>query len=226
MRELLTSTMQDFSSLEIGVIILNNLVSIVFAVFLMFNYKITYSGTAYSRKFNITLGMLTIITTLIMSVISGNVALSLGMVGALSIIRFRTAVKDVRDAGYIFWCIAIGICCGVSQYILAAVSSVFIFFFMLALKQVVPDKKQLLIVRCAYDYQNRIEACILQHFGSAARRRMKNATTEDCEMIYELNESVLKRADMAARVDIVQRLIKMEGTINVNLVDQTDDISR
>ena len=58
---------------------------------MMFTYRITYSGTAYSRKFNISLGMMTIVTTLIMSVISSNIALSLGMVGALSIIRFRTA---------------------------------------------------------------------------------------------------------------------------------------
>lgn len=80
----------------------------------MFIYKISYVGTAYSRKFNISIGTITIITAMIMSIISNNIALSLGMVGALSIIRFRTAVKDVRDATYIFWAITqIGIGCGV-----------------------------------------------------------------------------------------------------------------
>ena len=67
---------------------------------------------------------------MIMSIISNNIALSLGMVGALSIIRFRTAVKDVRDATYIFWAIAAGIGCGVSQYALIVIGSAFLLLFL------------------------------------------------------------------------------------------------
>lgn len=116
MREFIVENLTSTETISLAVIVLNNVIAIVVAFFLMFTYKITYSGTAYSRKFNVSLGAITIITTMIMSVISNNIALSLGMVGALSIIRFRTAVKDVRDAAYIFWAIAVGIGCGVSQY--------------------------------------------------------------------------------------------------------------
>ena len=80
------------------------------AIFL--SYWITHSGTIYSRKFNITLLTLTILTATVMTVIGNNIALSLGMVGALSIIRFRTSIKDSRDTIYIFWTIIVGICCG------------------------------------------------------------------------------------------------------------------
>ena len=95
--------LMNTEGLNLQYILLNNAVALAAAFFLMFVYWITYSGAAYSRKFNVSLGGIVIVTTTIMCVISNNVALSLGMVGALSIIRFRTAVKDVRDALFIFW---------------------------------------------------------------------------------------------------------------------------
>ena len=84
-------------------------------------YRFSHSGAVYSARFNVSLLMMTLITTMIMNVIGNNISLSLGMVGALSIVRFRTAIKDTRDTAYIFWCIAVGICCGVSYYALAAI---------------------------------------------------------------------------------------------------------
>ena len=122
MRAYILENLTNTESLDLAVILLNNTVSLVMAFFIMFTYKISYTGSAYSRRFNVAIGSITLITTMIMSVISNNVALSLGMVGALSIIRFRTAVKDVRDATYIFWAIAVGIGCGVSQYALIAIA--------------------------------------------------------------------------------------------------------
>ena len=74
---------------------------------------ISHRGTIYSKKFNVSLVVLTVLTSMVMTVIGNNVALSLGMVGALSIVRFRTAIKDSRDTVYIFWTIIVGICCGV-----------------------------------------------------------------------------------------------------------------
>lgn len=226
MKDLILESLSNTGALDLSTILLNNGVTIIIALFIMFTYRITYTGVAYSRKYNITLGMISIITTLIMSVISNNVALSLGMVGALSIIRFRTAVKDVRDAAYIFWSIAVGICCGVSQYILAAASSVVILLFLIVFRQIGPDGKMLLIVRCDMAAQNRAEAMVLQHFGKAVRRRMKNASQEHCELIYEVGTNAIKKADERAQIDIVQRMMKIEGVQNVNLVEQADDISR
>ena len=226
MKDLLLESFTGLGALELGTIILNNCVTVIIALFIMFTYRITYSGVAYSRKYNISLGMITIITTLIMSVISNNVALSLGMVGALSIIRFRTAVKDVRDAAYIFWSIAVGICCGVSQYILAAISSVIILLFLVLFRQIGPDNRMLLIVRGELSVQNKAEAAVMQHFGKAVRRRMKNATPDHCELVYEVGQNAIKKSDERAKIDIVQKLMKIEGIQNVNLVEQADDISR
>ena len=130
MREFIVENLTNTEALSVTVILMNNVIALIVAFFIMFTYKISYAGPAYSRKFNISIGSITIITAMIMSIISNNIALSLGMVGALSIIRFRTAVKDVRDATYIFWAIAAGIGCGVSQYALIVIGSAFLLLSM------------------------------------------------------------------------------------------------
>ena len=97
MREFIVENLTNTEALSVTVILMNNIIALIVSFFIMFTYKISYVGSAYSRKFNISIGTITMITAMIMSIISNNIALSLGMVGALSIIRFRTAVKDVRD---------------------------------------------------------------------------------------------------------------------------------
>ena len=80
-------------------------------------YWLSHTGTIYSKKFNVSLVTLTILTATVMAIIGNNIALSLGMVGALSIVRFRTAIKDSRDTVYIFWTIVAGLGCGVGDYV-------------------------------------------------------------------------------------------------------------
>ena len=77
-------------------------IALLLSMVIFWTYKSTFSGVMYNRKFNVSLIMLTLVTTMVMMVIGSDIALSLGMVGALSIVRFRTAIKDPRDTGYIF----------------------------------------------------------------------------------------------------------------------------
>ena len=107
-------------------------VSVVIGLAIFVSYWISHAGTIYSQKFNINLITLTILTATVMTVIGNNIALSLGMVGALSIVRFRTAIKDPRDTTYIFWAIICGICCGVGMFMAAAIGSVAVFVVMLS----------------------------------------------------------------------------------------------
>ena len=124
------------------------------AIFL--SYWITHSGSIYSRKFNITLLTLTILTATVMTVIGNNIALSLGMVGALSIIRFRTSIKDSRDTVYIFWTIIVGICCGVGDYVVAGVGSSVVFLVLLLFGRVRSENRMLLIIRAQRDREEEI----------------------------------------------------------------------
>ena len=226
MRDFIVENLTSAETISFAVIVLNNLVAMAAAFFVMLAYKVTYSGTAYSRKFNISLGAITIITTMIMSVISNNIALSLGMVGALSIIRFRTAVKDVRDAAFIFWAIAAGIGCGVSQYLLIGVGSVFLLLFLLLTKNVVSSGKQLMVVQGRPEAQNQIEAVVSGHFDGKAHLNVKNLSAASCELVYSIREGDLAKANEKNMIDIAQRLMKLEGVERVNLVEQQDDISR
>lgn len=226
MREFIVENLTSAETLGFAVIVLNNIVAMAAAFFIMFTYKITYSGTAYSRKFNVSIGAITIITTTIMSVISNNIALSLGMVGALSIIRFRTAVKDVRDASFIFWGIAAGIGCGVSQYSLIGVGSVFLMLFLLLTRNVVSSGRQLLVIQGKPEAQNQMEAIVNEHFSGKAHLTVKNLSETSCEMIYSIREGMLYKANARNMIDISQRLMKVEGVERVNLVEQQDDIAR
>ena len=226
MKDFILQNLTSAETLSLATIILNNFVAMAIAFFIMFTYKISYSGTAYSRKFNVSIGTITIITTMIMSVISNNIALSLGMVGALSIIRFRTAVKDVRDASFIFWAIAVGIGAGVSQYFLIGIGSLFLFLFLLITRQAVLDQKQLLIVQGLPSTQNQIEAIINDHFGNNIHQKMKNVDVSSCEIIYSVKEGVITKANEKHLIDISQRLMKIDGIQRVNLIEQMDDILR
>jgi len=112
--------------LNIWMILMNLAVAFAIIMFIYFIYKTTFSGVLYSKNFNITLVMVSLVTTAAVIVISSNIILALGMVGALSIVRFRMAVKDPKDIGFLFWAITNGIICGISAYSLAVVSSLFI----------------------------------------------------------------------------------------------------
>ena len=226
MREFILENLVTEGSMDVMTIVMNNLVALVAALFVMFAYKITYSGVAYSRKFNVSLGAIAITTTMIMGIISNNIALSLGMVGALSIIRFRTAIKDVRDSAFIFWAIAVGIGCGVSQYMLVGIGSLFLFAFMLLTKQSVSSGQQLLVIQAQPKAQNRIEKVVEEHFEGKAHQTVKNMTETSCEMVYKIKETTLKKADKKNMVDISQQLMKIEGVIRVNIMEQQEDISR
>ncbi|NLZ24428.1 DUF4956 domain-containing protein [Candidatus Dojkabacteria bacterium] len=107
-------------------ILLSFLITVLMTTYIYYIYKKTFSGILYSKNFNLTLIVIALVVNAIMIGISGNIVLSLGLVGALSIIRFRTAVKDPRDTAFLFWAITVGIINGVAYYELSIIASLFI----------------------------------------------------------------------------------------------------
>ena len=225
MREFVIENLNP-QSLSLIEILLNNVAALILSLFIMFTYKITYTGTAYSRRFNMSIGAIVIVTSTIMGIISNNVALSLGMVGALSIIRFRTAVKDVRDAVYIFWAICAGIGTGVSQYMMVGVGSVTMMIFLLLTKKSIQSNRQLLVVQCELKAQAEAESIIEEHFDRNAHRISKSQDSLQCELVYSIKEGALKKADEENVREITQRLMNIDGVNRVNIVEQQDDIAR
>jgi uncharacterized membrane protein YhiD involved in acid resistance len=225
MKDFIIDNFKNIVTLDFKIVAINNLAAIGISLFILLIYRITYSGTSYSKKFNVSLGMMTIVTALIMNVISNNIALSLGMVGALSIIRFRTAVKDVRDATFIFWSIAVGICCGVSQYLPAAIGSAAIALFLLVMRQTGKSENYLIIVRSTLEAQGKAEAAVDKYFSRAAHLRVRNTTKEFGDLIYEVSGHEVRKASKKLRASISEKLISIDGVISVDQVEQSDDIS-
>jgi len=137
------SGMERFSAIEI---ILNLGVSFIVGLFIFYVYKKTFQGVLYQRSFNVSLVAITMVITLIIMTISGNLVLSLGMVGALSIVRFRTPIKDPVDLVFIFWAITVGIANGVGYFNISIIGSIVMTIVLLFMTRKAEDEQPYLLV--------------------------------------------------------------------------------
>ena len=192
MREYLAKVLETGNNLTIEEIIMNVLMSCVLGFAIFLSYKLSHTGTIYSIKFNVSIVILTTLTGMVMTVIGNNIALSLGMVGALSIVRFRTAIKDSRDTVYIFWAIIVGICCGVGDYSVATIGSIIVFIITLILGRVKNDNRILLVIRGAKVLERNIESTIFTYFERKANLKVKNTDSENVEFIFFTISSLFK----------------------------------
>lgn len=224
MKETILEILEQTGSLTTNQIITNLLVATVIAVCIYISYYLSHTGTIYSKKFNVSLVMLTILTAMVMTVIGNNVALSLGMVGALSIVRFRTAIKDSRDTAYIFWTIIVGICCGVGDYFVASIGTSIVFVIMLIFGRVKNDNRILLIVRGPRNEDKKIEGTIFEYFNHKANLKVKNTTESSIEYIYELTKKTYNK-QLLNEESITDKLYKIKNVEYVNIVVQNDEIS-
>ena len=224
MRKYLQSILLESGTLSTEEIFLHIISAALISIAIYVSYWYTHTGTAYSKKFNVSLVTLTILTGTVMTVIGNNIALSLGMVGALSIVRFRTAIKDSRDTTYIFWAIIVGICCGVGDYLVAGVGTVVFFFVLLILGRVRNENRILLIVRGEMSKALEIEGLIFNYFKGKALLKVKNTTTEIVELIFEMPRSAYQITYKNDK-DITERLYELGGIEYVNIVTQSDEIS-
>ncbi|MBQ5677168.1 MAG: DUF4956 domain-containing protein [Lachnospiraceae bacterium] len=217
---------KNTGELSIERILLNFGAALVFGLIIFVCYRYSHAGTMYSSKFNVSLVMLTLITTLVMSVIGNNVALSLGMVGALSIVRFRTAIKDSRDTAFIFWCIAVGICCGVSEFRIAGIGSVVLFLFLLVFGRIQNNDRFLLIIRGNRSKEKDIERSVAKYYSTNAKVKVKNSTKDSIEYIYELSQKMIRTAEKSNAETIMETIYKIDDIKYVNLVCQNDELYR
>ncbi len=126
-----SSFLQNATSVTIFDMVLAMVLAFAIGMFIFLIYKKTYQGVMYSSSFGVTLVALTMISTLVILAVTSNVVLSLGMVGALSIVRFRTAIKEPLDIAFLFWSIAVGIVLAAGMVPLAVFGSILIGIFLI-----------------------------------------------------------------------------------------------
>lgn len=164
------------------------LAAVVLALFMYWVYHRTYTGVVYSRNFNVSLVLLAIITTVAMLAIGNNLTLSLGMVGSLSIIRFRTAIKEPKDIAFVFWAISIGLCCGAGMYTIAVMGSIVLAVLLFIFARSPYDSAAYLVVvrGQAGSLQADEVRRVLDSCAGRCRLRMSNSSAGEEEITWEV----------------------------------------
>ena len=148
MKKVLEALTEMQVKMPIETVFLVLLVAFLVSLIIFITYKHTYTGVLYNPRFNVSLIMITMITTIVMVVIGSNISVSLDMVGALSIIRFRTAVKDPRDTAFIFWGVVSGLACGTQNYTIVIVGSMVLCAILFIFKSIsTSSNKYVLVVK-------------------------------------------------------------------------------
>ena len=186
-------------------------------MFIFYTYKKTYSGVMYSSNFGVTLVALTMISTLVIMAVTSNVVLSLGMVGALSIVRFRTAIKEPLDIAFLFWSIAAGIVLAAGMIPLAVIGSVAIGVILV----IFANKKShnnpyIIVLQC--DNQSS-EKKAIEYLEKQVERSVIKSKTVQKDLI-ELNIDIRMKED---NTDFVNTLADMQGVKSAVLVSYNGD---
>lgn len=212
-----SSFLERMDSISLFDMLLALIMAFLLGLFLFFIYKKSYSGVMYSASFGVTLLVMTLITTLLIMAITSNVVLSLGMVGALSIVRFRTAVKEPMDIAFLFWAIAIGIVLAAGLIPLAVFGSMFIGLVLLVFSsRKEGDSPYILVVHCA---SSQLEADISALTAAHVKRmrlKSKSVRPQQMELNYEVR---LKNGDAS----FVDALSNLTGVSDVILVSYNGD---
>lgn len=204
---------QEFSAISMGEVLVSITLSFLLSLFIVFIYRTTYAGVNFSASFAGCLMMLSMVTTVVILVISSNVVLSLGMVGALSIVRFRTAVKEATDTAFLFWAIATGIICGAGYVTISILATLLLGLLFVAVY--VMGKKQkygsyMIVAR--YTADSEVEDKIMALPGFTMKN--KSMTRDHTELVGEirLKDGNPRSLNALRRMDGVQEISLMVST--------------
>lgn len=212
-------SLKDFFStqIDLGRILLTLLMSLVVGLVIFFIYKKTFAGVMYSRSLNVSYVMLTMVTALMLMLINNNLTLSLGMVGALSIIRFRTAIKDPIDTVFMFWAVGEGIAIGVAYFMeaLIAVVVIGIILIVLSIFKTKASTPYIVIIHYTEAGVGTIKKFMRQFPGSSIKS--KSMANGKGEVTIELRAK-------GKELSFIEKLADAEGIIDAMAVSHNGDI--
>jgi uncharacterized membrane protein YhiD involved in acid resistance len=211
LRELFSSTLNPLQ------VVITLLLSLVIGAFLFFVYKKTFSGVVYSRSFNLSLVLLTMVTALVIMLISSNLTLSLGMVGALSIVRFRTAIKDPIDTVFMFWAVGEGLALGAGFVDVGLISALVIGVVM--------------IIVTSLKSNNTMPYLLILHFDDSASQQMKTlikqlpkAHVKSKTVQRDGIELTIELRVRETETDFVDKFLRVPGVFDATLVAHQGDV--
>lgn len=206
--------LDSFSSFSLTDTLLSLVAAFLIGLFIFYVYQKTYSGVLYSRSFNVSLVAILMVTALVINGVTSNVVLSLGMVGALSIVRFRTAVKDPMDLVFLFWALAEGILCGASLLPLALIGCPILGVFLLVFaNRQQRDNPYLIIVRLMDSgLEDQVEGYLRKEVKKMLLKSKTVTGGAGTELIYEIRP----HDSGSAFVNAISRMDGVESAVMVS----------
>lgn len=203
-----------YTALTIDRVLLSLLVTFAVNLFIFFVYRKTFTGAVYSRDFNVGLILVGLVVSLITLPITANIALSLGLIGALSIVRFRTAIKDPRDIVFTFWAIAVGIICGAGLYMVAIVGCpvIGLMLFLLGRMNFHSSDPYLLVSHYVTEAETSVQAALPAH-----KLRSRTVTSAGVELMVEVRMNQKE----APQID---GLLRIPGVKDASIVSYSPDV--
>lgn len=207
-----SSFLESVSEFSLIDMLIGMIFSLAIGLFIFLVYKKTFTGVMYSTGFSLTLVGLSLVTTLVIMAVTSNVVLSLGMVGALSIVRFRAAIKEPIEIVFLFWAIASGIVVGAGMIPLAVIGSVIIGIIMLLFaNHRVHEDPYILVLQCENEESEDAALNMLKLVANRYTVKSKTVSASGIELTAELR---IKGTD----VSFVNRIAGLDGIINATLV--------
>lgn len=195
-------------------ILISLVAALLLSMILYGAYRLANTKEIYQPQFAVTLVTMALISTVLMDLIQSNLALSLGMLGSLSIVRFRTNIKDTRDIGFIFWSMAIGLAAATQSYFIGAAGSLMLACVMIGTKKrVAKQAAMLMVIRGSHTDLDKMQELVKEQTESV-KIRAKNILAESFEIVYEVQLHE-ERGNQ-----IIEAIFGMGGIDSVNLLAQ------
>ncbi len=201
------------NSISLSEVVITLGIALVFSFVIYFIYKFTCDNVIYSKKFNVTMALMTMVTAAVIMSMQANVVVSLGMVGALSIVRFRTAIKEPKDLLFLFWSITNGIIIGAGIYSIAFVLAIILTIALLVFEKLPGNKIPYLLVATLENLEAEEKITkVLEENKIKYRVKSKNVSSSSTDVIYELSNNKIE--------ELIKDISKDKSIKSLNLITQ------
>lgn len=206
------------TDIQVSTIFICIICTMLLSVYIYMLYKNINKNSFYNRNFNLSLIVIAIITASIILTIQSNIVVSLGMVGALSIVRFRTAIKDPIDLVFLFWSISIGIICGAGFVMIAVIASIILTIVIVVFSMLPETRNSMILVVNTKSYKNDNEIMkIVNEECTYMKMRARNVSKEGMNMAIEVN--------VKNQAQLIEQLMELEFILSASLVEHDGDVT-
>lgn len=213
------SAIQGVEPVAFGDVLVTIIFASILSAMMYYSFKKSRSAIMYDQKFNVTLVMIAMIVTLMLQLVQSNVALSVGIMGSLSIVRFRTNTKDPRDLGFVFWAMGIGLASATSNFMIGILGTLLMSAFVILTSQVKSDSGAMLVVIRGSEANVPLITDTVLRRVNTARLKAENLLHNSFEVVYEIKASA----------EVEQRLLKeimtIDGVDSVNMLAPSAEVA-